>query len=544
MNVSELDANSQSPKLVYEYASTFGAVPFVTHQVLKSEYVSNNPKGWLVSIQIPTLKIQSSARSTDFRHAFILAAQEILNRANLTSQKHQVGLTATNAEALVRANLVKQVPTVEVNFRQDLYAAEAQLKWGEKEAGPIVVGLSKKEATQLAWLAAAVRLSLSLSSTPVPAASGSNTQGRRRTQDVYPYPVEHQAFQLAENMLRDLGPQNAPSGWNADVTNRREDNNSQTRTLTYPEIEQRNQELTTHLKQLKQKMTNIPRYTKIRNQREELTINLARDKVLELVNNNDYSILVSGTGSGKTTQLPQLLLEEAIANGIGAHCNVSLRGSSTLQDFHCSHLFIFEKHSLTVAIPQIICTQPRRIAATSVARRVAVERNDGELRSVGHQVRFDSNPPKPGGSINYCTTGIFLKQMQHNPAGALDNISHIIVDETHERDINIDSLLALLKSEICNRKSAGLESPKIVLASATLDINLFSKYFMQTTEDGTEQPAPHIEIQGRVFDVEHKYLDDVQMELLEYGEMQTSLLTKDRSTEHYLKSEQVLGKSS
>jgi HrpA-like RNA helicase len=174
---------------------------------------------------------------------------------------------------------------------------------------------------------------------------------------------------------------------------------------------------------------------------------------------------------------------------------------------------------------------------------VGVERNDGVLRSVGHQVRFESNPPKPGGSINYCTTGIFLKQMQHIPAKSLDNISHIVVDETHERDINIDSLLALLKIETSNRKNAGLKSPKIILASATLDVSLFSKYFTRTAEDGSESLAPHLKIEGRVFDVDHKYLSEVQKEIQQYGAMQTSLLTRDKPTALYLKSEQALSKS-
>lgn len=133
--------------------------------------------------------------------------------------------------------------------------------------------------------------------------------------------------------------------------------------------------------------------------------------------------------------------------------------------------------------------------------------------------------------------------MQHAPSSSLDNVSHIIIDEAHERDINIDSLLALLKTEVGNRKSAGLKSPKIVLASATLDIDLFSKYFMQTTEDGSEHPAPHLEIEGRVFDVKHKYLGDVQKEIQKYGPGQTSMMTRDKTTEMFLKAERALGTS-
>src|SRR6185312_11367764 len=91
----------------------------------------------------------------------------------------------------------------------------------------------------------------------------------------------------------------------------------------------------------------------------------------------------------------------------------------------------------------IIVTQPRRIAAISVAQRVAKERAECLGQSIGYTVRFESVPPAPAGSILYCTTGIFLRKMHEDKDGkdTLEGVSHIVVDEVHERDMNCDFLL-------------------------------------------------------------------------------------------------------
>lgn len=150
----------------------------------------------------------------------------------------------------------------------------------------------------------------------------------------------------------------------------------------------RNKELAVWLKNLgKNKPTNT-----------ELPITAYRKEIVKMVSSNIYSIIVGSTGSGKTTIVPQLLLDDAIVAGKGAWCNV-------------------------------ICTQPRRIAATSVARRVADVRGERLQDTVGYQVRFDSKPPRTGGSILYCTTGVLLEQLKHSPEETIKNISHIIIDE-------------------------------------------------------------------------------------------------------------------
>ena len=99
--------------------------------------------------------------------------------------------------------------------------------------------------------------------------------------------------------------------------------------------------------------------------------------------------------------------------------------------------------------PKIICTQPRRISAISVAERVALERNECLGESVGYQIRLEAKLPKSDSFILYCTTGIVLQWLKTNPS--LDGITHLILDEIHERDIQCDFLITLLKDLVLVR---------------------------------------------------------------------------------------------
>lgn len=220
----------------------------------------------------------------------------------------------------------------------------------------------------------------------------------------------------------------------------------------------------------------------LREKKASLPMNHYRKPVLDLISGNLYSIVVGATGSGKTTQVPQILLEDAIARGEGAFCN-------------------------------IVCTQPRRIAATSVAQRVAVERNEPLRDTVGYHVRFDVKHPKTGGSVLYCTTGIVLEQLKRSADEVLDNISHLVIDEVHERDMNIDFLMIVLKKAIKQRQQAGKSVPKVVLMSATLDTELFAGYFSQQNADGSSKPCPSISVPGRTFPVKERYFEDIMQEL-------------------------------
>ena len=251
-------------------------------------------------------------------------------------------------------------------------------------------------------------------------------------------------------------------------------------------------------------------HAELRRKKAELPMNHYRAKVLDLVNNNTYSIIVGATGSGKTTQVPQILLEEAISRGSGAACN-------------------------------IICTQPRRIAATSVARRVAAERAERLQESVGYHVRFDAKVPRPGGSINYCTTGILLQQLQHSPDEVMDNASHLVIDEVHERDILIDFLLILLKKNILRRRTLGKHIPQVVLMSATIDTELFAGYFKTDFAGQESVGCPLLSVPGRTFPVRERYIDEILQDMTT-AKAPMSAITRDADTKSFLEVEDTFRK--
>ena len=253
-----------------------------------------------------------------------------------------------------------------------------------------------------------------------------------------------------------------------------------------------------------------PSLTELRRLQLELPLSQARNQILEMIGHNDVCVVVGATGSGKTTQLPQLILDDIIRQGSGASCN-------------------------------IICTQPRRIAAISVARRVAVERNERLGNSVGYSVRFDGRPPEPGGSIHYLTTGVLLKQIQEDRDQALAGVSHILVDEVHERDLNNDFLLVILKNLLEDRRAAGRPPIKIILMSATIDTTLFCKYFGDWYPDNM---CPLIKVPGRTFPVTSHFLEDIHLQLRSTYPVHEAMELYSRHSDDYVSGELELDNSS
>ena len=252
-----------------------------------------------------------------------------------------------------------------------------------------------------------------------------------------------------------------------------------------------------------------PRLENMRTQRESLPVTSKATDILAKIEVNDVTIVMASTGSGKTTQIPQLLFDDYINRGEGAKCN-------------------------------IICTQPRRLAATSVAERIADERGDRLGNEIGYQVRFDAKLPRPHGSITFCTTGIFLKRMQsalgpsaHSDAiGFMDSVTHIVVDEVHERDIDTDLVLVVLKRLLADRKARN-KPVKIILMSATIDPTLFQNYFT----DSRGRPAPVAEVPGRTFPVERHYLDQIIPEVQNNLTSQSRWVFKEKNVVDYLQRE-------
>ncbi|XP_032876217.1 ATP-dependent RNA helicase DHX30 isoform X2 [Amblyraja radiata] len=208
-----------------------------------------------------------------------------------------------------------------------------------------------------------------------------------------------------------------------------------------------------------------------------LPVDSHKEAIISTIEENRVVVISGSTGCGKTTRIPQFILEKFVMDQRGARCN-------------------------------ILITQPRRISAVSVGQRVGYEMGPALKKNVGYQVRLESMLPTRGGALLFCTVGILLKKMQGNPS--LEGVSHIIVDEVHERDVNTDFLLILLK----NVMEANPEL-KIILMSATSDTERISEYYGD---------CPVVTIPGFMYPVKEYYLDDILPTL---GQKKTVQLKRD-----------------
>jgi len=185
----------------------------------------------------------------------------------------------------------------------------------------------------------------------------------------------------------------------------------------------------------------------------ELPITSRKDEIVRAIRSNQIVIIAGETGSGKTTQLPKMCLEAGL--GIEA---------------------------------KIACTQPRRVAALSISKRISSELNVAWGREIGCKIRFDDRS-SPESYIKLLTDGMLLAETQGDPL--LTEYNGVIIDEAHERSLNIDFLLGYLKGLLARR-----DDLKLLITSATIDTHSFSRAFGD---------APIIEVSGRVFPVEVSY---------------------------------------
>ncbi|KIY51989.1 P-loop containing nucleoside triphosphate hydrolase protein [Fistulina hepatica ATCC 64428] len=200
-------------------------------------------------------------------------------------------------------------------------------------------------------------------------------------------------------------------------------------------------------------------YKAMLEKRQKLPAFDMRDKFLAALDHNRVVVVVGDTGCGKTTQLPQFILDALI---------LANKGAST----------------------SILITQPRRISAISVAERVSTERLDDG--SVGYATRGESKHSRYT-KLLFCTTGVVLRRL--SSGDNLKDVSHIFVDEVHERSVDGDFLLLELKDLLTKHPRL-----KVVLMSATINHETFVRYF---------HGAHLITIQGRAFSVTDVYLEDV-----------------------------------
>ena len=191
----------------------------------------------------------------------------------------------------------------------------------------------------------------------------------------------------------------------------------------------------------------------------ELPVSAARDDIAKAVSSSQVVIVSGQTGSGKTTQLPKILLEL----GRGTHGR------------------------------QIVHTQPRRLAARTVAERIASEMGVHLGDEIGYQVRFtDETSPKT--RLRIVTDGILLAQIQRDPQ--LRQYDTIVIDEAHERSLNIDFLLGYLTALLPKRRDL-----KLIITSATIDSVKFQEHF----EHALHEKVPVIEVSGRTYPVQVVY---------------------------------------
>ena len=193
---------------------------------------------------------------------------------------------------------------------------------------------------------------------------------------------------------------------------------------------------------------------------EALPVSARRDEIAQALRAHPVIIVCGETGSGKTTQLPKI----ALALGRGRANSGKLIGH----------------------------TQPRRIAASSVAKRIAEELNTPLGAVVGFKVRFQDRL-QPGASVKLMTDGILLAETQSDPL--LRAYDTLIIDEAHERSLNIDFLLGHLKQILPRRPDL-----KVIVTSATIDADRFAQHFA-----GAHGPAPVIQVSGRLFPVEQRW---------------------------------------
>uniref|UniRef100_A0A8C4R1B1 RNA helicase n=1 Tax=Eptatretus burgeri TaxID=7764 RepID=A0A8C4R1B1_EPTBU len=185
-----------------------------------------------------------------------------------------------------------------------------------------------------------------------------------------------------------------------------------------------------------------------------------KQEILDIVAQNRVTLIIGETGCGKTTQIPQFLLDASHATG--KPC-------------------------------RLLCAQPRRLTTVAIAERVAAERGEHVGETIGYQIRLESRV-SPKTLLTFCTNGVLLRTLMGG-VETLKSITHIIVDEVHERDRFCDFLLIQLREELHRHSHL-----RVLLMSASLDAQLFQTYF---------HGCPILQLPGRLYDVKVLYLEDV-----------------------------------
>ena len=510
---------------IYNYAARFDTVPQIHTNLINRKERGRTRKYVEVTVELFEQGIRVTGRGADLKLAEVNAGQlfkkeaeryHIERGSDAIFIKDSGALTTDNALKFlefykilrpgIKIEIDARAATQSKVFRKGQTRAQVMIN-GEPVGEPVEMGY-KKKAEDTACLTASIALKKkepALYPRFLRALKNGNGQILKPLPPIDLNVDEDCSLVMRETLLgaRKAGLPDEVNDMVTENTGYEDTRGSYRRQLPAHEIERRNWSLKQELSAYLQNES----LAGLRNKKAELPMNQKSAQVLDLVNNNTYSIVVGATGSGKTTQVPQILLEEAIAQGHGATCN-------------------------------IVCTQPRRIAAISVARRVAVEKAEQLQTSIGYHVRFDAKLPRVGGSVTYCTTGILLQQLQHHPDEVMDYNTHLVIDEVHERDMQIDFLLILLKKNVLRRKAQGKNVPKIVLMSATMDTELFASYFKNDFAGKGVIECPSLSVSGRTFPVKERYLDEIVKDMNAASpSSQLQAMYLDRESKDFLEAE-------
>lgn len=216
-----------------------------------------------------------------------------------------------------------------------------------------------------------------------------------------------------------------------------------------------------------------PSYQKMLAQRKKLPAWQVREDLVQTVDDNQITIISGETGSGKSTQSMQFVLDDLYDRGYAKCAN-------------------------------IIVTQPRRISALGLADRVSEERCTTVGQEIGYSIRGENRVSRDT-KITFVTTGVLLRRLQtsggkiDDVVASLADISHVVIDEVHERSLDTDFLLSIIRDVLKKRRDL-----KLILMSATLDSATFGNYFKA---DGLQ--VGFVEIAGRTFPVQDFYLDEI-----------------------------------
>ena len=222
-----------------------------------------------------------------------------------------------------------------------------------------------------------------------------------------------------------------------------------------------------------------PAFQRMLATRQKLPAWNKQDEIVKTVLSHQVVIISGETGSGKSTQAVQFILDDLIQHLHGGSAN-------------------------------IVCTQPRRISALGLSDRVSQERCSKEGDDVGYIIRGEAKVTRKT-KITFMTTGVLLRRLQSRKGmgEALQGISHVFVDEVHERNLDTDFLLALIRDALKQKPDL-----RLVLMSATLDADVFTTYFSGNGKVG------RVNIEGRIFPIDDYYLDDV-VKLVHFGKTDT-----------------------